>query len=93
MKNSILPTRNDLVAKLPAQIEGMEKETLVEALSQIYRKAVESRGIEFQDITGKEVGTKIQKVAEWMMGSPVPALPGNHRLRENHPHVRDVRAL
>ncbi|MBO6249035.1 MAG: hypothetical protein J6N54_09510 [Bacteroidales bacterium] len=38
----------------------MEKETLVEALSQIYRKAVESRGIEFQDITGKEVGTKIQ---------------------------------
>ena len=49
----------------------MEKETLVEALSQIYRKAVESRGIEFQDITGKEVGTKIQKVAEWMMGSPV----------------------
>ena len=71
MKNSLLPTRNDLVAKLPAQIEGMEKETLVEALSQIYRKAVESRGIEFQDITGKEVGTKIQKVAEWMMGSPV----------------------
>ena len=71
VKNSILPTRNDLVAKLPAQIEGMEKEVLVEALSQIYRKAVESRGIEFQDITGKEVGTKIQKVAEWMMGSPV----------------------
>ena len=49
----------------------MEKETLVEALSQIYRKAVESRGIEFQDITGKEVGTKIQNVAEWMMGGPV----------------------
>ena len=47
VKNSILPTRNDLVAKLPAQIEGMEKEALVEALSQIYRKAVESRGIEF----------------------------------------------
>lgn len=43
----------------------------MEALSQIYRKAVESRGIEFQDIAGKEVGTKIQKVAEWMMGSPV----------------------
>ena len=67
--NSILPTRNDLVAKLPPQIEGMEKEALVEALSQIYRKAVESRGIEFQDITRKEVGIKIQKVAEWMMGS------------------------
>ena len=49
----------------------MEKETLVEALSQIYRKAVESRGIEFQDITDAEVGAKIQKVAEWMMGNPV----------------------
>ena len=47
VKNSILPTRNDLVSKLPAQIEGMEKETLVEALSQIYCKAVEFRGIEF----------------------------------------------
>ncbi len=69
--NSILPTRNDLVAKLPPQIEGMEKEALVEVLSQIYRKAVESRGIEFQDITDTEVGAKIQKVAEWMMGSPV----------------------
>ena len=60
-KNSILPTRNDLVAKLPAQIEGMEKETLVEALSQIYRKAVESRGIEFQDITGKELGSEPER--------------------------------
>lgn len=71
VEHSTLPTRNDLVAKLPAQIEGMEKEALVEALSQIYRKAVESRGIEFQDIAGKEVGIKIQKVVEWMMGSPV----------------------
>ena len=71
VKNSLLPTRSDLVSKLPAQIEGIEKETLEEALCQIYRKAVESRGIEFQDITGKEVGTKIQKVAEWMMGNPV----------------------
>ena len=49
----------------------MGKEALVEALSQIYRKAVESRGIEFQDITGTEVGAKIQKAAEWMLGSPV----------------------
>ena len=65
--NSTLPTRNDLVAKLPAQIEGIEKE----ALNQIYRKAVESRSIEFKDITGTEVGAKIQKVAEWMMGNPV----------------------
>ena len=84
VEHSTLPTRNDLVAKLPAQIEGMEKEALVEALSQIYRKAVESRGIEFQDIAGKEVGIKIRKVAEWMMGSPSapayssrePSVPG-----------------
>lgn len=41
--NSILPTRNDLVSKLPPQIEGIEKETLEEVLTQIYRKAVESR--------------------------------------------------
>ena len=75
MTNSILPTRNDLVAKLPPQIEGMEKEALVEALSQIYRKAVESRGIEFQDITGKEVGTKIQKAAP-ACSSRVPSVPG-----------------
>ena len=71
MKNSLLPTRNDLVAKLPTQIEGIEKETLEEVLTQIYRKAVESRGIEFQDITDTEVGAKIQKAAEWMMGNPV----------------------
>ncbi|MCQ2152930.1 MAG: hypothetical protein MJY70_07785, partial [Bacteroidales bacterium] len=71
VNNSTLPTRNDLVAKLPVQIEGIEKEALEEMLSQIYRKAVESRGIEFQDITGTEVGAKIQKVAEWMTGSPV----------------------
>lgn len=71
VNNSILPTRNDLVAKLPVQIEGIEKEALEEMLSQIYRKAVESRGIEFQDITGTEVGAKIQKVVEWMTGSPV----------------------
>lgn len=71
MNNSTLPTRNDLVAKLPVQIEGIEKEALEEMLSQIYRKAVESRGIVFQDITGTEVGAKIQKVAEWMTGSPV----------------------
>ena len=71
MNNSTLPTRNDLVAKLPVQIEGIEKEALEEMLSQIYRKAVESRGIEFQDITGTEVGAKIQKVVEWMTGSPV----------------------
>ena len=71
VKNSLLPTRNDLVAKLPAQIEGIERETLEEVLSQIYRKAVESRGIEFQDITDTEVGAKIQKAADWMMGSPV----------------------
>ena len=69
--NSSLPTRNDLVAKLPPQREAMEKEALVEVLSQIYRKAVESRGIEFQGITGTEVGAKIQKAAEWMLGSPV----------------------
>ena len=71
MNNSTLPTRNDLVAKLPVQIEGIEKEALEEMLSQIYRKAVESRSIEFQDITGTEVGAKIQKVVEWMTGSPV----------------------
>ena len=71
VNNSTLPTRNDLVAKLPVQIEGIEKEALEEMLTQIYRKAVESRGIEFQDITGTEVGAKIQKVAEWMTGSPV----------------------
>lgn len=71
VNNSTLPTRNDLVAKLPVQIEGIEKEALEEMLSQIYRKAVESRGIEFQDITGTEVGAKIQKVVEWMTGSPV----------------------
>ena len=71
VNNSILPTRNDLVAKLPVQIEGIEKEALEEMLTQIYRKAVESRGIEFQDITGTEVGAKIQKVVEWMTGSPV----------------------
>ena len=71
MNNSTLPTRNDLVAKLPVQIEGIEKEALEEMLTQIYRKAVESRGIEFQDITGTEVGAKIQKVVEWMTGSPV----------------------
>lgn len=84
MKNSLLPTRNDLVAKLPTQIEGIEKETLEEVLTQIYRKAVESRGIEFQDITDTEVGAKIQKAAEWMMGNPValacssrePSVPG-----------------
>lgn len=71
VNNSTLPTRNDLVAKIPVQIEGIEKEVLEEMLTQIYRKAVESRGIEFQDITGTEVGAKIQKVAEWMTGSPV----------------------
>lgn len=71
VNNSTLPTRNDLVAKLPVQIEGIEKEALEEMLTQIYRKAVESRGIEFQDITGTEVGAKIQKVVEWMTGSPV----------------------
>lgn len=71
VNNSTLPTRNDLVAKIPVQIEGIEKEALEEMLTQIYRKAVESRGIEFQDITGTEVGAKIQKVAEWMTGSPV----------------------
>ena len=71
VNNSTLPTRNDLVTKLPVQIEGIEKEALEEMLTQIYRKAVESRGIEFQDITGTEVGAKIQKVVEWMTGSPV----------------------
>ena len=71
--NSTLPTRNDLVSKLPAQIEGIEKDLLEETLTQLYRKAVEARGLEFQDITGTEVGTKIQKVAEWMTGNPVKA--------------------
>ena len=71
VNNSTLPTRNDLVAKIPVQIEGIEKEALEEMLTQIYRKAVESRGIEFQDITETEVEAKIQKVAEWMTGSPV----------------------
>lgn len=71
MSNSTLPTRNDLVGKLPVQMEGIEKEVLEEMLTQIYRKAVESRSIKFQDITGEEVGAKIQKVVEWMTGSPV----------------------
>lgn len=94
--NSILPTRNDLVAKLPPQIEGMEKEALVEALSQIYRKAVESRSIEFQDIAGKRGRHQNPEGCRMDDGQPRPlwpAPPGNHRFREDDSHVRDVWAL
>ena len=64
VNNSKMTINNDMVPKLPNSIAGISKEKLEETLTQLYRKAVEARGIEFEDISGKVVATKIQRAVE-----------------------------
>lgn len=71
VKTSTFPTSSNHTPKLPPQIEGIEKEDIETALAELYRKAVETRGNTFRDISQAEVAAKLRSTAEWVAGHPL----------------------
>ena len=65
VNNSKMTINNDMVPKLPNSIAGISKEKLEETLTQLYRKAVEARGIEFGEPVWPEPIKEYNEVLEF----------------------------
>jgi len=64
--NLSCPIRFEAVPKMPISFQKLAEDDLIDALSLSYRKMVEHRGNQYEDIADTEISRKIRGAVVWM---------------------------